>query len=199
MSGWPDGLTSAELLACLVAEHPAFRSGAELDRISPAELLAGERIDLLGVLEEQRRWFEAAQVRMLAAIQADDESGLGLGQEGVSLALQIPVRTAQARLAQADTLVRELPRTLAAVAAGSISAAHATVLAEAVWRLPADPARVARRAGGGGAAAGAGRSLRHRAAAQAAGPAGRAGAGSLDGRATASAGGGGTAGGIPPG
>jgi hypothetical protein len=90
------------------------------------------------VLEEQRRWFEAAQVRMLAAIQADDESGLGLGQEGVSLALQIPVRTAHNRLAQADTLVRELPRTLAAVAAGSISAAHATVLAEAVWRLPAD-------------------------------------------------------------
>jgi hypothetical protein len=57
----------------------------------------------------------------------------------VSLALQLPLRTAQTRLAQATTLVRELPRTLAAVAAGSISAAHANVLAEAVWRLPADP------------------------------------------------------------
>jgi hypothetical protein len=61
-----------------------------------------------------------------------------LGQEGVSLALQVPLRTAQTRLAQATTLVAELPRTLAAVADGSISAAHATVLAEAVWQLPAD-------------------------------------------------------------
>jgi hypothetical protein len=84
MSGWPDGLTSAELLACLAAEHPAFRSGAELDRIDPAGLSAGERIDLLVVLEEQRRWFEAAQLRTLATIQANDDSGLGLGQEGVS-------------------------------------------------------------------------------------------------------------------
>src|SRR6185503_9547128 len=46
--------------------------------------------------------------------------------------------TAQVRLAQAETLVRELPGTLAAVSDGSISAAHANVLAEAVWRLPAD-------------------------------------------------------------
>jgi hypothetical protein len=35
-------------------------------------------------------------------------------------------------------LVTELPRTLAAVADGSLSAGHANVLAEAVWRLPAD-------------------------------------------------------------
>jgi len=50
----------------------------------------------------------------------------------------VPLRTAQLRLAQATTLVTELPRTLAAVADGSISAGHATVLAEAVWRMPAD-------------------------------------------------------------
>jgi hypothetical protein len=61
-----------------------------------------------------------------------------LGQEGVSLALQLPLRTAQAKLAQAVTLVTDLPRTLAAVADGSLSGAHAAVLAEAVWRLPAD-------------------------------------------------------------
>jgi hypothetical protein len=103
-------------------------------------LSAGEQVDLLAVLEEQRRWFEAAQLRVLAAMQDRDDSELGLGQELVSLALQVPLRTAQAKLAQAKTLVRELPHTLAAVSDGSISAAHANVLAEAVWRMPADPA-----------------------------------------------------------
>jgi hypothetical protein len=116
MNDWQDELTHAELIA----------------------LSAEERIDLLTALERQRRGVEAAQLRLLAIIQACDTTELGLGQEAVSLALQIPVRTAQNRLAQADTLVRELPRTLAAVADGSISTAHATVLAEAVWRLPAD-------------------------------------------------------------
>jgi uncharacterized protein DUF222 len=126
------------LLACAVVEHPAFRSGAELDRIDPAGLSADEQVDLLVVLEEQRRWFEAAQLRVLAAIGAGDTSTLGLGQEAVSLALQLPLRTAQTRLAQAETVVSELPRTLAAVTTGALSAAHAHVLAEAVWRLPAD-------------------------------------------------------------
>ena len=89
MDDWPDGLSSSDLLACAVAEHPAFRSGAELDRIDPSVLSAGERVDVLAVLEEQRRWFEAAQLRLLAAMQADDDSPLGLGQEAVSLALQL--------------------------------------------------------------------------------------------------------------
>jgi hypothetical protein len=71
----------------VVAEHPAFRSNADLERIDPAVLSGGEKVDLLVVLEEQRRWFEAAQLRLLAIIRTDDESKLGLGQEGVSLAL----------------------------------------------------------------------------------------------------------------
>ena len=140
MSDWPDELTASDLLACAVAEHPAFRTGAGLDRIDPAALSRGERADLLAVLEEQRRWFDALQLRLLATLQAGDDTELGLGEEAVSLALQVPLRAAQAKLAQATTLVTELPRTLAAVSDGSISAAHANVLAEAVWRLPADPA-----------------------------------------------------------
>jgi len=35
MGDWPDELTSSELLACALGEHPAFRSGADLDRIDP--------------------------------------------------------------------------------------------------------------------------------------------------------------------
>jgi len=131
--------SDAELLACAVAEHPAFRSGAELDRIDPDSLSAAERVDLLVVLEEQRRWFEAAQLRVLAVMQQRDTSKLGLAQETVSLALQVPLRTAQARLAQAQTLSTELPRTLAALSAGAMSGEHARVIAEAVWRLPTDP------------------------------------------------------------
>jgi hypothetical protein len=49
-----DWLGDSELLACALAEHPAFRSGAELDRIDPHALSAGEQVDLLAVLEEQR-------------------------------------------------------------------------------------------------------------------------------------------------
>ena len=135
-------LDDSAVLACVQGEHPAFRSGAELDRIDPGALSAAERVDLLAVLEEQRRWFEAAQLRVLAAMQEHDRSLLGLAQESVSLALQVPLRTAQGKLAQARTLVSELPKTLAAMAGGSISGEHARVLAEAVWQLP-DPARAA--------------------------------------------------------
>ncbi|MFL6163057.1 MAG: DUF222 domain-containing protein [Jatrophihabitantaceae bacterium] len=141
MDGWDDceDLGDAELLACALAEHPAFRLGAELDRIDPGLLSQAGRVDLLVVLEEQKRWFEAAQLRVLAVMQERDTSRLGLAQDSVSLALQVPLRTAQGKLAQARTLVRELPQTLAAVAGGAISGEHARVLAEALWRLPADP------------------------------------------------------------
>jgi len=82
MNDWAgEELTDSELLACAVGEHPAFRSGAELDRIDPAALSAGERVDLLAVLEEQRRWFEAAQLRLLATMQTGDSSELGLAQQ----------------------------------------------------------------------------------------------------------------------
>jgi hypothetical protein len=133
-------MDDADLLACFRAEHPAFRTGADLDRIDPAVLSAGERVDLLVVLEEQRRWFEAAQLRVLAIMQERDTSKLCLAQESVSLALQVPLRTAQGKLAQARTLVRELPDTLGAVSRGAISGEHARVVAEAVWRLPDDTA-----------------------------------------------------------
>src|SRR4051794_17589808 len=133
-------MNDADLLACFRAEHPAFRTGADLDRIDPAVLSAGERVDLLVVLEEQRRWFEAAQLRVLAVMQERDTSKLCLAQESVSLALQVPLRTAQGKLAQARTLVHELPQTLGAVSRGAISGEHARVVAEALWRLPEDPA-----------------------------------------------------------
>src|SRR3954451_2695 len=133
-------MDDADLLACFRAEHPAFRTGADLDRIDPTAFAAHERGGLLVVLEESRRWFEAAQLRVLAVMQERDTSKLCLAQESVSLALQVPLRTAQGKLAQARTLVRELPKTLSAVSTGAISGEHARVVAEALWRLPDDPA-----------------------------------------------------------
>lgn len=129
-------MNDSDRLARQLPERPAARSGAELPRVDPTGLSAAERVDLLTLLEQQRRWLEAAQTRVLAVMQEQDASELGLVQEEVSLALQVSLRTAQARLAQAATLVSELPRTLAAVSAGIISGAHATVLVEAVWRMP---------------------------------------------------------------
>ena len=127
-----------------MSEMPAGLSVAEVRALS-----ADKQVDLLVGLERQRRRLEAAQLRLLAVMQARDDSELNLMQEEVSLTLQVPVRTAQLRLAQATTLISELPHTLAAVADGAISAAHANVLAEAVWRLPADrpelPAALERR------------------------------------------------------
>src|SRR3954453_17853821 len=69
MDDWDGDLGDAELLACALAEHPAFRLGAELDRIDPGLLSRAERVDLLVVLEEQKRWFEAAQLRVLAVMR----------------------------------------------------------------------------------------------------------------------------------
>lgn len=115
---------------------------ARLSSLTDTELRglpAEAQVDLLVALEAQRRQVEAAQLRLLVAMQERDDSELGLVQEEVSLALQLPLRTVQNRLAQAKTLVRELPATLAAVGDGMLSAAHAVVLAEAVWQLPDDP------------------------------------------------------------
>ena len=140
MSDWITDIGDAKLLACARSEHPAFRTGADLDRIDPGALSEAERIDLLVVLEEQKRWFEAAQIRVLAVMQQRDTSKLKLAQESVSLALQVSLRSAQDKLARAQTLVGELPKTLAAVSSGAISSEHAGVIAEAAWRLPDDPA-----------------------------------------------------------
>jgi hypothetical protein len=72
---------------------------------------------------------------VLAEIDAADTSRLGLSQEAVSLALKVPPRAAQRMLQTGRALVRELPRTLALLAAGQISGRHAQLIVEAAWRL----------------------------------------------------------------
>jgi hypothetical protein len=125
----------------LVKLAPAARPTGELALLDPRALSAADRIDLVAALQEQQNWIEAVQARVLAEIDAADTSRLNLSQEAVSLALKIPLRTAQRKLKTGRTLVRELPKTLALLASGEISQRHAQVITETAWRL--DPEVVA--------------------------------------------------------
>jgi flagellar biosynthesis/type III secretory pathway protein FliH len=119
----------------LVKLAPAARPTSELALLDPQVLSAADRIELVAALEEQKNWIEAVQARVLAEIDAADTSRLNLSQEAVSLALKIPLRTAQRKLKTGRTLVRELPKTLALLASGEISERHAQLITEAAWRL----------------------------------------------------------------
>ncbi|HJQ01015.1 MAG TPA: DUF222 domain-containing protein [Jatrophihabitans sp.] len=143
---------TADRLSSLLVLPPAARPTAALAGLVPERLSAGERVDLLRLLAEQRNWLAAAQARVLAAIEDGDRTELGLAQEEVSLALTVPPRTAQSMLKTAHTLVRQLPATLGLLTAGKISERHARVISEASWRLPTElvagfEARVTERAG----------------------------------------------------
>jgi hypothetical protein len=120
----------------LLAVAPGQRPTAALAEVDPAGLSAGARIDLLTLLAEQQRWLQAAQIRVLAAIDTADDTALSLSQEAVSLVLRIPLRTAHTQLKTARTLTTELPATLALLAAGSLSAGHAQVITEQALALP---------------------------------------------------------------
>jgi hypothetical protein len=144
-------VSPTERLAPLLEVAPAARPTGELASMDPRRLSAAERIDLLRLLEEQRSWLEAAQTRVLAAIEDADTTVQGLAQEEVALALTIPSRTAQTRLKVARSLVRELPATLRLLATGKITGRHAQLITETSWRLPLDvvarfEARIAERA-----------------------------------------------------
>jgi Domain of unknown function (DUF222) len=132
---------ASERLEQLVALPPAARPTGELALIEPSALSAADRIDLVTALQEQKNWIEALQARVLAEIDAVDTSKLNLSQEAVSLALKVPLRTAQRMLKTGRTLVRELPQTLALLAGGEISERHAQLITETAWRL--DPELVA--------------------------------------------------------
>jgi hypothetical protein len=145
-------LTESERLAHAADAGPAARPTGELARLDSRRLSAAERIALLRLLQEQRNWLAAAQARVLAEIEGADDTELGLAQEEVSLALNVPPRTAQTRLKTARSLVRELPSTMRLLAAGKITGRHAQLITETSWRLPAEvigrfEARVAERAG----------------------------------------------------
>jgi hypothetical protein len=129
---------AAERLTHLLKLPPAARPTGEIARFDPQQLSADALIDLLTLLEEQKHWLDSVQQQVLAHIEATDTTELHLSQEAVSLALHVPVRTAQHKLKTVSLLVRELGGTLALLAAGKISYRHTEVICEHVWSLPAD-------------------------------------------------------------
>lgn len=141
---YAEHLSPTERLAVERTRGPAGRDSAWLAAVNPNQLDAGERLDLLTALDEQVRWLQAAMVRTLATIAADDSSAKKYAQESVSLALRVPVRTAQNRLRQARTLVDELPATLDSLSAGQISHDQARTLTDAVWKLSPDEPELVR-------------------------------------------------------
>jgi hypothetical protein len=86
---------AAEQLLQLLELPPSGRPTGKLSSIDPHLLSAGARIDLLALLEQQKRWLESLQQQVLAEIDAADATELNLSQEAVSLALRVPTRTAQ--------------------------------------------------------------------------------------------------------
>ncbi|MDQ1720597.1 MAG: hypothetical protein QOI26_331, partial [Pseudonocardiales bacterium] len=126
---------AAERLAELLELAPAARPTGELARMDARSLPAGGRHDQLAVLQEQKNGIDAVQAQVLAEIAAADSTALKLSQEAVSLALKVPVPTAQAKLHTGRTLVGELPKTLRLLARGVISARHAEVITETAWKL----------------------------------------------------------------
>ena len=93
----------------LVKLAPAARPTGELALLDPQVLSAADRIELVAALEEQKNWIEAVQARVLAEIDAADTSSMYLSQEAVSLAMNIPLRSAHRKLQPRRELVREPP------------------------------------------------------------------------------------------
>jgi uncharacterized protein DUF222 len=143
-SGAAGGLASpaeaAATLASVLRHGPGVAAVAAISRLDHAGLTPAQQIDLLVAVEEQRRWLDEMQQRVLAAIARSDQSAAAWSSELVSCALRLPGLTAQRRLKAAQTLVEELPATLAALGRGELSLEHAQVIVEAAWRLPTDRA-----------------------------------------------------------
>ena len=148
--------------ACLLAEwsfvdalrDAQWAAGVELDfgadvdphfapPVDPARLADHELVDRLVALEAVKARADAAQVRVLAALDAADDTPEHFVVEDVRLALRLSRVAAEARVATARMLVDCLPATLAALGSGTITARHADAVCDAAQRVePADRSRL---------------------------------------------------------
>lgn len=94
---WVASSVAGRLLA-LLAVVPAERPTAGLAGLDPAGFVSRCPDRSAGPAGGATTLAQAAQVRVLAAIDTADDSALPLSQEAVSLVLRIPVRTAQTLL-----------------------------------------------------------------------------------------------------
>jgi hypothetical protein len=129
----------ADVAAWATIASPGPDAVAPLAAIDPARIDSAARIDLLVGFERQIAWLQAAQQRVLAALDGQALSWAGeasdFTQEQVGAALRLSPRTAAGRLAVARVLTDRLPGTVERLACGEITFLQARKLAEAVTRF----------------------------------------------------------------
>lgn len=137
LSNVPSEILDVEV-ADLLKAVPGYKTLGELIEIDPRSLGASGRIDYLAALDRQESWFCALKQNALIAVAgeyANEDGGVfhcvdDEEREDVATALRLSPTTAQSRIDVARVLVGHLPNTISALAAGEISAAHATAIAK---------------------------------------------------------------------
>ena len=137
LSNVPSEILDVEV-ADLLKAVPGYKTLGELIEIDPRSLGASARIDYLAALDRQESWFCTLKQNALIAVAgeyANEDGGVfhcvdDEEREDVATALRLSPTTAQSRIDVARVLVGHLPNTISALAAGEISAAHATVIAK---------------------------------------------------------------------
>lgn len=138
-------------------EVAAWAAYAPVEQVVPFLLLALDReslstdgkLDLLVGVERLKAWADAEQVRTLASLGAEPAAfpaaqGKEFVREEIAAALHWSAGTASVRLHDAETMVEALPATVALLADGDVSYAHARAVADAVQRNVLDAARRSR-------------------------------------------------------
>src|SRR3954454_8525359 len=123
----------------LVAAKAVQREQARLAAVQARELAAFARQRPAAVLDRPEQEVGAAAAASRAARPQVLTEVSEWAIDEVSVALCLPARTAAGLLAEALTLVEQLPATLAALEAGVIGPAHARMLTEVLTPLDDEP------------------------------------------------------------
>lgn len=124
----------------LLSERPNPQSLIKLMKIKPAQLGPSDRVDFLTAFEKHVSWINYAFQEAVVAVAGENSAthekifdGVDQSErDDVATALRIPANSAQTRIDVARTLVKDLPNTCEALAAGEISAKHADSIAREI-------------------------------------------------------------------
>jgi hypothetical protein len=133
-------LTGGDLVSAHVSRRPSpLGLEAAIAGVAQfASLNLDQQVDLLLLIERQRASLDALHQQALGAFSAADSSDLQWSREQAAAALRVSPRAMPRRIATATTLMTELPQTMAALSAGTITREQASTIAVASWTLPAD-------------------------------------------------------------
>ena len=128
-----DAVTApADVAAWAATVEPGAGVIAPLTAINPTRVDGAAQVDLLIALERHIAWLQAAQQRVLAALDWAGKKSIDYTEEQVGAALRLSPGHAAERLGAARVLVGRLPATLAMLDRGQITYLHAKTVAEAV-------------------------------------------------------------------